>query len=373
MQLDQEIAPIFKEKEIDPHLLNQLDRNDIDLLVRGKFTGLIKDYELPDGRLKDGKIRLSRNQNGEINVEFAERKSELIIDDVPILGKKLKEEDITRLKNGEIISLKHKGTELYLKVDNELNQVTVHSAKQIGIVNSLGGYVFTATDKEMWLQHEKLEPRIFFNKENNSYFQARIRLREDGKGIEYHDYQSIPHSKAPDLIKKYNFDKGLSNMANLTLEAIGSNKLNASKTNSQESITLSDENFQRHLDQKNYAQLRAMSSNGYRPSPEKLNEALSKTCLTEQEKRDALVALKVKPSEFIIKSFKKGDQVLDTTTNQPVQIIELHDNRIATVKNTVGEAYKIGIDHIQHKTALHKIQTQQKAIGLPKKSPNISH
>lgn len=297
---EQELKPLFNQSEINPFYFDQLESADQEQILFGKYSMLQENFEMPDGTLVDGKIRFSRNK-GKITMDFQEQKTELILPGVPILGKLLTKSNITDLEKGKTIKIKYRSTILYLKVDKELNKIIISNEKQIGMIKKLGGYTFSEQDKNLWINNQKLPPRIFYNPNSRSYFQSSVRLKQDGKSIEFTGYQPIKNKvNINKLIAKYNSPplSPLSTITDITNQSLEKKKHLTQDKLIPPIIDISDTAFQTHLENNNLSAIRKMADNGFKPTGEKLNQFLNKAVLSIESKREIIVSLKMDPTKF---------------------------------------------------------------------------
>jgi len=169
--------------------LSELDK---EKLSYGEYTSLKEHFKLPNGSVKDGKTKLSLDSKGEIEFHFLFHSDILEIPE-KIGGKKLSKEQIDDLHNGKTVLLNIDDRDLYLKVDKELNCVSISTGKEIGIPDEMGGYRLTAEDKQNLANNEPIGSRVYKGKDG--YFIANVKLSKDNKEIIFMDIKSIDREK----------------------------------------------------------------------------------------------------------------------------------------------------------------------------------
>lgn len=194
----------FKDSEIPHEIFGvKLSIEDREALASGKSTSLLENMDMEDGSVKDGKVSLVRNKKtDEVELCFNFKKTKIAIPE-QIENYKLSQDQQEDLINGKTVLIKYNNQDRYLKIDNDLNIITVKSDKEIGIPQLIGGYKLTDTDKEKLANKEKLTPRVFEGK--GRYFIASISITEDGKGLTFSSIKEIsPTADINALKAKYN-------------------------------------------------------------------------------------------------------------------------------------------------------------------------
>ncbi len=166
--------------------LSELDK---ERLSYGTYSSLKEHFTLPNGSVKDGKVKLVlNNKDGEAEYHFLFHKETLEIPE-KIGGKKLTGDQVEDLKAGKTVLLIIDDNDLYVKVDIELNCVSVSTGKELGIPDEMGGYKLTYQDKEKLSNKEPIGARVFKGKDG--YFIANIKLSKDNKEMIFMDIKSI--------------------------------------------------------------------------------------------------------------------------------------------------------------------------------------
>ncbi len=180
----------------------QLSESDRNRLSYGEYTSLLEDLYLDNGSVKDGKVKLSKNKNGELEFGFIFRNDQLEIP-TELFGKKLTNEQIEKLDNGKTVAFKDNfNNDVFLKVDNDLNRVVVSTSKQIGIPNSIGNYELSPLEKESLANNKELKTHVFLSE--NGAFLANVSLTDNKNGIIFSNIKAIENNQVSDLIDKYN-------------------------------------------------------------------------------------------------------------------------------------------------------------------------
>lgn len=192
--------------------------------------------------LKDGKIQLVLDKNGELQntVDFKESQLEI---PKSVLGKDLSEEEIKRLKNGEEVKINQSGKDLFIKIDPELNKIVVRSHEQIKEMPMIGGYNLSDKEHRDLLNGSRLEPKVFKGKDG--YFLANVELSPDKKGVVFTNAKPVAFTEVDALLETYN-------------------KSNLDKTNRaiEHKSDISTSDLYNAVDLKNYATLEAGAKKG---------------------------------------------------------------------------------------------------------------
>lgn len=194
----------FNKNEIPNEILGvKLSEADKERLAYGQNSGLLENLKLNDGQIKDGKIKLSRNKDGEVEVNFQFKNENLLIPN-DLYGHKLSNEQKQHLANGKTSGpfVDKNGTEVFIKVDKELNRVVVSQSKELGIPKQIGEYHFSESEKNSLANGEKLPAKVY--KGEDGYFIASIQITEDKKGIEFSSIKSLSQQEATIMIKELN-------------------------------------------------------------------------------------------------------------------------------------------------------------------------
>jgi hypothetical protein len=183
-----------------------LDADNKERLSYGEWSGLLKHGTMEDGTVKDLKIKLEYDPSGE-SIVHRDIKEGFLQIPKRILDNELSAEQVDMLKKNQIIGpLKHQGEAFYVKVDNELNKITIKSEKEIGVLHEMGGYSFSDREKNQLANGNKVEPKVYMNPDGD-YFMAGLRISEDKKGIEFLSPQLLSTEEALELMTKLNAPK----------------------------------------------------------------------------------------------------------------------------------------------------------------------
>lgn len=205
IQLEQSL--LFDLKQIPEKVYNKtLSEEQRSRLASGRQTGLIKDIFVEEGKPPvDAKISASKGKDGELvlTYDYAEKIFKM---PTAILGMKLTPDQKDKLFNGDLLTVKYKGEDMFVGVDKELNKITVKSTNQIGIPSEISDYKLTDVDKYYLAQGKKTDIHLFKTKEDN-FFTANFKMTEDGKGVEFSNIKFVDKENAPELKEKYNVDR----------------------------------------------------------------------------------------------------------------------------------------------------------------------
>ena len=185
-------------------------------LSQGQWSGLLRNAQLPDGSIRDVKVRLSEGQNGQLRVQH-ECKAEKLELPKYVLNRKLTAEEQLDLLNKKAVGPIHfKGADFFLVVDQELNKVIVKTDRELGVpdpekigqyklegMSEMGGYVFSATEKHQLANGEKLPAKVY-QAPDGSFFAAELRVTEDRKGVEFSNVKALSKTEALELKEKLN-------------------------------------------------------------------------------------------------------------------------------------------------------------------------
>jgi len=174
--------PQFQISEI-PSTINgvKLTDRDIEKLLYGEPSGLLKGLMFEEGEVRDGKIWLSRDETGQLEINYLFAKHE-----VPI-SKQIEDyvlPDDIRLKllNNETVGpFLFGGQHVFLQVDQEINRVLIKSGYEINVPKKIASYSLTAEDMNTLANGGKLENRLFCI--NGKYYTAKIGMTKDKRGI----------------------------------------------------------------------------------------------------------------------------------------------------------------------------------------------
>ena len=171
-------------------------------LAFGQYSDLLENLRIDDKTVRDAKLKVTKDKSGKIKVNFYFKSEFLKIPD-KILNTNLSEEQKKELLDNKTIGpIVHNNKDIYFKVDNELNKVTVLSANEISIPNQIGNYKVNEADKSILSNNEKLGTRIYQG--DDSYFLANVKIRDDKKGIEFTNIKSVSQYDSKKLFEKFN-------------------------------------------------------------------------------------------------------------------------------------------------------------------------
>jgi hypothetical protein len=175
-------------------------------LASGRQSGLLKDIIVEEGKPPvDAKVSANINKEGkvELTYDYAEKTFKM---PTAILGMKLTTDQKDKLFNGDLLTVKYKGDNLYVGIDRDLNKITVKSPKQIGIPSEISDYKLNEVDKYYLAQGKTTETHLFKTPEGDN-FTAKFGMTQDGKGVTFSDIKFVDKENAKEIALKYNTDK----------------------------------------------------------------------------------------------------------------------------------------------------------------------
>jgi len=193
----------FNTAEIDDDICGvKIPSEQKEKLAFGQYSDLLENLQIDDKTVRDAKIKLTKDQSGKMKVNFY-FKSEFLKIPEKILNTNLSEEQKKDLLDNKTIGpIIHNNKEIYFKIDNDLNKVTVLSANEISIPNQIGNYQLNEADKKILSNNEKLGTRVYQG--DDGYFLANVKIRDDKKGIEFTNIKSVSQYDSKKLFSKFN-------------------------------------------------------------------------------------------------------------------------------------------------------------------------
>lgn len=194
-------------------------KQDIDLMIEGKYSTLKENLNLADGSIKDGKIKLSIDEEGKIKFNYKFKVNEI---EIPrsIGSKKFSEEEINHLIGGKAVQFHYNGDLMFLQVDKELNAITIKTAAEINLTEvaefKMGGYVFDEKQK-LALDKGELINGVVMQGEMG-WFVTSMRQTDDKKGFVYENYKEITPEQAEQLLKDRYKDNRIENIISVAKE-----------------------------------------------------------------------------------------------------------------------------------------------------------
>ena len=184
--------PLFKISEI-PSVINgvTLSQQDIEKLSYGESSGLLRNLLFQDDELRDGKIRLSRDEAGQLEINYWFSKPEIKIPK-QIEDYVLSEKDRLRLMNNEIAGpFLLGGQHVFLQVDHDINRIVVKSGHEINIPKKIAAYTLTAEDMNALANGGKMKNHLFCV--DGKYYTAKIGMTADKRGLFFDNYKDQNH------------------------------------------------------------------------------------------------------------------------------------------------------------------------------------
>lgn len=200
----------FLEKE---NILKHFSEKDIARLAIGEYSSLIENVHL-NGNVSDGKFFIAKDEDTFKLHQI--QKSHIIDWPDDILGKKLTKTDHENLFNGKMLGpFDLYDNKMFFRFDKDLNKITLHTAKNIGVTDRLneiptpqnekfGGYFFTDQEQNLIANGKEVGPKVFCA--DGAWFLGSY-SRED-KAMEVISkvtiHKPISESEAKKLISVYN-------------------------------------------------------------------------------------------------------------------------------------------------------------------------
>ena len=184
--------PIFNVSEI-PETINgvTLSEHDIEKLRYGESSGLLKNLMFDEGELRDGKVWLSRDEAGHLEINYIFSKPEIVIPK-QIEDYIISERDRMRLMNNETVGpFLFGGKHVFLQVDHDINRIVVKSGHEINVPKKIAGYSLTAEDMTALANGEKMKNRLFCIE--GKYYTAEIGMTADKRGLFFDNYKDQNH------------------------------------------------------------------------------------------------------------------------------------------------------------------------------------
>lgn len=283
---------VFPESLIPDSILKvKLTSEQKHTLIYGEEI-FLNNMELKDGSIKDGKVKIVKDNNtGELTFGFNFKRERL---EIPkrLLDNELSEDDKKDLVDGKVVGpLNYKGSNFFVQMDHELNKVTISHSSQFNLQNELGGYRFTDKEQNLLLNGQKTTAHIF--KGESGYFMANVQLSPDKRSIIFSNTKSLSNEEALNLLEKFN-KQDLYFVPDVTLP-IGEMNVNIHKNITPVSNELGEAVYKR-----DYNRINELVSSGSSASADQLDSIKVSNAFTQEEKLVLLTCLKVEnPAEFL--------------------------------------------------------------------------
>lgn len=304
-------------------------KQDIDLMLDGKYSTLKENLNLADGAVKDGKIKLSIDDEGNIKFNYKFKVNEI---EIPrsIGAKKFSEEEINHLINGKAVQFNYNGDLMFLQVDKELNAITIKTASEINLSEvaefKMGGYVFDEKQKAALDRGELINGIVM--KGEMGWFVASMRQTDDKKGFIYENYKEVTQEQAEQLLKDRNKDSRLENLISTTSSVDKTNEKESAVLNTTSvtaidkdgnnqalNLTKPEDKLKEH-EEKIYAAVRnndfkevnILAQNKPEISKEFINKLDADTTIKEHDKVAVRTILKINPKEEVKKTSDKEQE-----------------------------------------------------------------
>ena len=190
--------PLFNVSEIPP-IINgvSLSEKDIDRLCYGESSGLLQNLMFGEGEIRDGKVWLSRDESGELEVNYLFSKPEIVIPK-QLEDYIIPEKDRLKLMNNETVGpFLFGGQHIFLQVDHDINRIVVKSGYEINVPKKIAGYSLNGEDMNTLANGGKMKNRLFCI--DGKYYTAEIGMTEDKRGLFFDQYKDQSHLSSKQL------------------------------------------------------------------------------------------------------------------------------------------------------------------------------
>lgn len=258
-----------------PYEINgiKLSEETRELLSKGQFSEYLEGMVFEDGSVKNGKIKLSKDVVGEIEILYHFKKEKLIIPS-RIGDYELSNEDkVLLMQNKTTGPILYNEQNIYLQVDPDLNSIIVKNESQLSMSEiiqakydkfgefKIGNVYLSSEQVNDLVSGRQLPNMVYFDSKTNQHFLAKINLTPDGHGIKFIDFQTISPQKAKEL-------EPLLNKNSRNIEKAINVATEISKDPSLE------KEFYTALEKKDFNKIEELSNKGFRPT-EKTIENIS--------------------------------------------------------------------------------------------------
>jgi len=195
-----------------PNRINniELGYSDRERLAQGKYSSLLTGIKTSDG-IRDAKAKLIPNKNGEGFEVSLQYKSQALSIPKKIGRKKLSQEDQKQLTEGKPLFLKKN---MFLKLDTELNTVTVQSSRDFNIPKKIGSYELSQADKHKLAAGQKTPQRLL--QRNGRFYLSNIALTQNehghNTGVEFSGIQEVSPQWAKENMAEINKHEPMQDM-----------------------------------------------------------------------------------------------------------------------------------------------------------------
>ena len=271
------------DEEVPLNLNNiKLSAQSRELLSKGLHSEFLEGMVFEDGSVKNGKVKLSRAADGEIEILYHFRKEKLVIPN-KIGDYQLTEHDKMRLGQNKLSGpIPYRNQNIYLQVDPELNSIVVKTQNEL-IISDIIEAKF-ARDGEFALANNKLTPEmvkallagkelpnmVYYNAETDQHFIAKISITPDNHGIKFMSFETISAERAKELIPLLNKHiQSIDSALDTSHQIISEKQIIQDQA---QNVTVdkpgkdNELEFYNALEKRDFEKLQQLSSDGFKPS-----------------------------------------------------------------------------------------------------------
>lgn len=227
---DSIMMQLYSSEEVGKKFLNRPFTENENLKLQSGGTINWKNMDIGGDRKRDLNIKMQTfiNKDGQLEkgLSVQVKADKLIIPD-KILDKKLNDEEKATLKEGNYFALEKEAKRFLIKVDPQVNAVTVRTPAEVGIKEELGGYKFGKDELARLANGQAVGPKVY-NSPKYGYFVSNLEIKNEGNSFEYKysNIVSISKKEAEKLMPIMNDHKGKweENELNKVLDIMGGDK-----------------------------------------------------------------------------------------------------------------------------------------------------
>ncbi len=249
---------------------------------------LLENMHVQD-RLVDGKISF-KMENGKLKTETYFKKEKLEIPPSIRLrlpnGKeeeyKFEKQQLEDLHNEKTIRIELSDkTRFFVRVDRELNRITVKSENELKIPREIGGYTLTEKDQIALADNKEIPLRVYHSQQTNTYFTARVKMTDDKKGYEFIDFKQIPLDQVQEFKARLNHGRELETVIDVTTKFEQKDKTEVQKkVEKDDKMNL----FVEFTRERNFEGLEELTKKGFKVSVELVDKTTKQFNYTQEEK-----------------------------------------------------------------------------------------
>lgn len=261
------IKRIFNLEDEVPYEINgvKLTEQSRDLLSKGQFSEYMEGLVFEDGSVKNGKIKFSKDAQGELEILYHFKKEKLVIPS-RIGEYELSENDKSLLTQNKLAGpIPYNSQNIYLQVDPDLNSIVVKNENELSMSEiiqakydrfgefKIGDVSLSENQIKDLIAGKNLPNMVYYDAKTDQHFLAQISITPDDHGIKFLNFQTISKERAHEL-------EPLLNKKGHGIEAAVSTANEMTKENSLE------KEFFAAVEKKDFNKLQELSESGYKPS-----------------------------------------------------------------------------------------------------------